>query len=123
MPAKKQDILKIRYWRTGRHLPVNHRQCVAFGRALGLDGEEMRYLLQGYYDGCDEVHEEESTDMQSVYWKRRKAMQRLVDGYLRGISGTGPLSHTFTVSKTGFHRVYVENLGSSTISVLVGVSR
>lgn len=86
MPAKKQDILKIRYWRTGRHLPVNHRQCEAFGRALGLDGEEMRYLLQGYYDGCDEVHEEESTDMQSVYWKRRKAMQRLVDGYLRGIS-------------------------------------
>ncbi len=45
------------------------------------------------------------------------------DGYLRGISGTGPLAHTFTVSKTGFHRVYVENLGSSTISVGVVVSR
>lgn len=86
MPVKKQDVLKIRYWRTGRHLPVNHEQCVAFGRALGLDGEDMQYLLQGYYDGCDEVHEEESADRQSVYWRRRKAMQRLVDRYLRGIS-------------------------------------
>lgn len=86
MPMKPQDILKIRYWRTGRHLPVNHEQCVAFGRALGLEGEDMRYLLQGYYDGCDEVHQEESADMQSIYWKRRKAMQRLVEGYLRGIS-------------------------------------
>lgn len=86
MPVKQQDILKIRYWRTGRHLPVNHRQCVAFGRALGLDGEDMRYLLQGYYDGCDEVHEQEPADMQSVYWKRRRSMHRLVEGYLRGIS-------------------------------------
>lgn len=85
-PVKQQDILKIRYWRTGRHLPVNHGQCVAFGKALGLEGEDMRYLLQGYYDGCDEVHQEEPADRRAVYWTRRRAMQRLVDRYLRGIS-------------------------------------
>lgn len=82
-PVKQQDILKIRYWRTGRHLPVNHGQCISFGRALGLDGADLRYLLQGYYAGCDEIYQEESPDMQSVYWKRRNAMQRLADGYLR----------------------------------------
>lgn len=33
-PVKQQDILKIRYWRTGRHLPVNHlfRQGAGAGR-------------------------------------------------------------------------------------------
>ncbi len=45
------------------------------------------------------------------------------DGYLRGVSGTGALSHNFTVTVTGFHRVYAENLGSRSISVLVGVSK
>ena len=45
------------------------------------------------------------------------------DGYLRGVSGTGALAHNFTVTVTGFHRVYAENLGSRSISVLVGVSK
>lgn len=84
-PSKKEDILKIRYWRTGHHLPVSHEQCTAFGRALELDKEEMQYLLQGYYDSCDMIHEEEPPDGQSAYWKRRRAMDRLVERYLRGI--------------------------------------
>ena len=45
------------------------------------------------------------------------------DGVLRGISGTGPLSGTFTVRQTGFHRVFVENMESKEISVGVVVSR
>ncbi len=45
------------------------------------------------------------------------------DGVLRGISGTGPLSGTFTVRQTGFHRVFVENMESTGISVVVAVSR
>ena len=88
-PVKQQDILKIRYWRTGRHLPVNHGQCISFGRALGLDGADLRYLLQGYYDGCDEIYQEESPDMQSVYWKRRNAMQRL-GGRISAEDAPGP---------------------------------
>ena len=45
------------------------------------------------------------------------------DGYLRGVTGTGALSHNFTVTVTGFHRVYAENPGSRSITVLVGVSK
>lgn len=45
------------------------------------------------------------------------------DGVLRGVSGTGALSHTFTVQYTGFHRVFVENMESKQISVAVAVSR
>ncbi len=45
------------------------------------------------------------------------------DGYLRGVSGKGPLSHTFTVTKSGLHRVYAENLEKTSISVGVVVSR
>ena len=45
------------------------------------------------------------------------------NGILRGVSGYGVYSHTFTVNQNGFHRVYAENLTSSTITVAVSVSR
>lgn len=45
------------------------------------------------------------------------------NGILRGVSGYGAYSHTFTVNQNGFHRVYAENLTSSTITVAVAVSR
>lgn len=38
-PEKSSDLLKIRYWRTGRHLPANREQCRRFGEALGLEKE------------------------------------------------------------------------------------
>ena len=82
---KRQDTLKIRYWRTGWHLPASYGLCAAFGRALRLDREEMRYLLQGYYDSCDRIYEEEPSDSRSAYWLRRKAMKDLTDRYLRSI--------------------------------------
>ncbi|MDI9240965.1 M56 family metallopeptidase [Fusibacillus kribbianus] len=45
------------------------------------------------------------------------------NGILRGVSGTCPYAHTFTVNQNGFHRVYAENLMSSKITVVVTVSR
>ena len=45
------------------------------------------------------------------------------NGILRGVSGNCPYGHTFTVNQNGFHRVYAENLTSSTITVAVTVSR
>ena len=56
-PEKPSDTLKIRYWRTGRHLPAGREQCLSFGKALGLSEEEQRYLIQGYYDRSDQVFE------------------------------------------------------------------
>ena len=45
------------------------------------------------------------------------------NGILRGVSGNCPYGHTFTVNQNGFHRVYAENLTSSTITVGLMVSR
>lgn len=45
------------------------------------------------------------------------------DGYLRGVTTTGASGHTFTVTVTGFHRVYAENPGSRSITVAVSVSK
>ena len=44
-PRTESEVLKIRYWRTGRHIPGNRSQCAAFGRALGLSEAEQTYLL------------------------------------------------------------------------------
>lgn len=88
-PEKQTDTLKIRYWRTGRHLPANYEQCQALGRALELDENNLRFLLQGYYDSCDHVFltEPEAGDgLHALYQARLARLQGLVTGYLARIS-------------------------------------
>ncbi len=80
-PSKPSDILKIRYWRTGRHVPGNRKQCLDFGRALGLSDIEMKYLIQGYYDRCDEVFKRESNHSE-LYRRRLEIVDQLVAEYL-----------------------------------------
>lgn len=79
-PGKASDTLKIRYWRTGRHLPGSREQCMTFGKAMELTEEEMLYLIQGYYDRCDRVFETEVTD--AVYQERLRLLGRLKQEYL-----------------------------------------
>ncbi|MDE5696139.1 MAG: hypothetical protein K2I96_01815 [Lachnospiraceae bacterium] len=87
IPADTKDLLKIRYWRTGRHFPVRFEVCTAFGRALGLSERELQYLLQGYYDSCDRFYTGKSVK-DSVYQQRTTLMQKLVDTYLTHIPHT-----------------------------------
>ncbi len=84
-PENLQDIIKIRYWRTGRHLPVNYALCAAFGKAMHLDDAGQRFLMQGYYDSCDQMYAEEPSNKASAYWGRRNSMERLVNAYLKRI--------------------------------------
>ncbi len=49
-PEKVSDVLKIRYWRTGRHVPVNREQLLKFGKALNMDSLELDFLMRAYYD-------------------------------------------------------------------------
>lgn len=79
-PGKTSDTLKIRYWRTGRHMPVSREQCELFGKALNLSEEEQRFLIQGYYDRCDQVFEAGAAGM--VYGKRLELLERLSREYL-----------------------------------------
>lgn len=80
VPKKSSDTLKIRYWRTGRHLPVSREQCLSLGKALELDGEETRYLMQGYYDRSDLVFETEQED--GAYRQRMGLLNELIQEYL-----------------------------------------
>ncbi len=79
-PGKESDTLKIRYWRTGRHLPVSREQCVLFGKALQLTEQEVRFLIQGYCDRCDRVFETVTQD--SIYQERTALLQKLAGEYL-----------------------------------------
>ena len=49
-PQKASDVLKIRYWRTGRHVPSKREQLLEFGRALDMDSRELDYFVRAYYD-------------------------------------------------------------------------
>ena len=80
-PEKSSDLLKIRYWRTGRHLPANLEQCRRFGEALGLEKEEMSYLFQGYWDRCDRVFWPEESE-EEMYVRRIAFMEELIQEYL-----------------------------------------
>lgn len=51
----KSGALKIRYWRTGRHLPLDREEALSFACALGLDRDETLYLLQAVMEKSDRV--------------------------------------------------------------------
>ncbi|MDY3919132.1 MAG: hypothetical protein SOZ59_09070 [Candidatus Limivivens sp.] len=74
--------LNVRYWRTGKHLPVNREQCLAFGRALELTEPEMRVLIQEYYDRSETVYSEIPGEEDLFYWERRERMEDLQREYL-----------------------------------------
>ena len=79
-PVKGSDTLKIRYWRTGRHLPISREQCLMFGKALQLSEEEGRFLIQGYCDRCDRVFE--AVTQEKVYQERTALLRNLSKEYL-----------------------------------------
>lgn len=83
-PEKKSDTLKIRYWRTGRHLPVSREQCRLFGKALELSKEEERFLFQGYCDRCDRVFEDGG--LEEEYRERAALLEKLADEYLAKVN-------------------------------------
>jgi hypothetical protein len=83
-PKSDSSILKIRYWRTGHHMPANRSQCLDFGRALGMDEKEERYLLQYYFDRSDRLFEDEPL-CDADYDKRKNCMEQMVGEYLMNV--------------------------------------
>ncbi len=82
MPVKPSDTLKIRYWRTGHHAPLNRDICSRFGKALQFSETEQQYLLQAYLDKSFDTYTEVPSADDRKYWKRRSALDRLVAAYL-----------------------------------------
>lgn len=84
-PKTSQESLKLRYWRTGHHFPVSHEQCRAYGNAMEFNEEELLFLLQGYYDGCDRIYETAQPE-DCVYRIRKDLIDSLVNAYLSHVS-------------------------------------
>ncbi len=85
-PAQKpSNITKIRYWRTGRHVPSNRTLCMAFGRAMELSGDEMRTLLMSWYDRSDLIFHkipERDDPLREIYLHRLEIISALTKEYL-----------------------------------------
>lgn len=83
-PERESHVMKIRFWRTGRHIPANREQCILFGRALELSESEMKYLLQVYYNHSDRVFMNSGAGWETdkVYQERKMLMADLVEEYL-----------------------------------------
>ncbi|MEE1030847.1 MAG: hypothetical protein U0L12_01760 [Ruminococcus sp.] len=78
-PEKLSDTLKIRYWRTGHHVPNNREILISFAQALNLTKEEKRYLIRAYYDKADLIFSNE--DISPVYHERKLLMEKMVQEY------------------------------------------
>lgn len=78
-PEKLSDTLKIRYWRTGHHVPNNREILISFAQALNLTEEEKRYLIRAYYDKADLIFL--SDDISPVYHERKMLMEKMVQEY------------------------------------------
>lgn len=85
-PGKPEDTLKIRYWRTGHHVPINRKICTLFGTALKLTEKEQQYLLQGYLDKSLTVYPAIPSENDADYWHRRTAMEELAVSYVKKAS-------------------------------------
>lgn len=84
-PEKTSELLKIRYWRTGKSTPGNRTQCLLLGKALKLSPDEMIYLIQNYYDRSLETFPSFSV-ADAANKNRRTYMKELAASYLAGIS-------------------------------------
>lgn len=82
-PEKNSDILKIRYWRTGQHMPLNRKECIAFGHALSFGEKDMLFLIQNYFDKSYTIYENSSSYQRSDYQQKCRFMNELIKKYLR----------------------------------------
>lgn len=110
--------LKIRYWRTGRHVPANRNQCSTFGAALELNKEEMLYLMQQYYDRNDLVYQIVPDQDDTLYWKRRKHMEKLEKEYLMKVRPELFFrgNDTWESQKKNFRHLYYTDACNYTVS-------
>ena len=81
LPERNSQMTKLRLWRTGHHIPSDRNQILMFGKALGLGGEDQRYLMQVYADRSDMVFDAASAGS-AIYQERLKVMETMIQEYL-----------------------------------------
>lgn len=83
-PEKASDVLKIRYWRTGRHVPADRTQLLSFGKALNMDCRELDYFVKAYYDKSRWVFGP-GMEKSREYLTCRRFMDGMIEEYLSKI--------------------------------------
>lgn len=100
-PKEASELLKVRYWRTGQHMPLNRETCLRFCRALEMDAAGTSYMLTAYMDTSREYYEcEPAAGTDKVYWTRRQLLEELTRNYL----------HFYDASKDGTTKVSLSRL-------------
>lgn len=89
-PVGSSSTLKIRYWRTGHHVPVNRDTALAFARALDLLPQDAAWFLTAWLDKSLEFYPEAPPDQDLVYWQRRRRLEDLASDYLNRMSENPP---------------------------------
>lgn len=82
---QKTETTKIRYWRTGHHLPTSREEALAFARALQMGAQETTYFLQACMEKSDYVFEEPpgpGHGLRTVYEKRTALMETMLSEYI-----------------------------------------
>lgn len=85
-PEKATEFLKIRYWRTGKYVPGSRKNCLLFGKALELSEDEIRFMLKGYCDRCEDIYVGAESQQNLKYRKRRKYLEEIIEKYVSNVS-------------------------------------
>lgn len=89
-PEKESSTLKIRYWRTGHHVPVNRDTALAFARALELSPQDASWFLTAWLDKSLDLYPEAPSRQDQIYWQRRLRLETLASAYLCRMSEKPP---------------------------------
>lgn len=87
---KKSDTTKIRYWRTGYHLPTSRKEALVFAGVLQLDQKETLYFLQAYMEKSDLLFETPPAPTEPVYSRYRERTDLMEDMLSEYISSVSP---------------------------------
>ncbi len=83
-PRKDSEVLKIRYWRTGRHVPSSRSQCIDFGHALGLTEEEIMFLLKEFANRSEATYGPKTPANDQNYKSSQGMIQKILEDYIVG---------------------------------------
>lgn len=115
-PNTASQTLKIRYWRTGQHVPVNRETALAFARALELLPGEREYLITAWLDKSLSCYDAPPSKEDTRYWARRARLDGLAASYLqrRGAQPVALAKEARSFSQRGFsvlrHFYYMDAL-------------
>lgn len=85
------ETVKIRYWRTGQHLPLNRQTALDFARALELEASETAYFIKACMEKSDRMFDvvpEPEEDVYPLYRRRRQIMEVMLMEYIDQIPPT-----------------------------------